>query len=376
MNQSEASTSTAPEKKERLMAIDALRGFDMFWITGGASVVIALAKWFGGPTEWLETQFEHADWKGMRFEDLIMPLFMFTAGVSLPFSVASRLAKNPSKLTLWGHIVKRLFLLWIFGMTVQGNLFSWNPEEWKFYSNTLQAIAAGYLIAMLLYLYCSIRAQWIISAALLLATWAIFALVAVPGGTAGDYSPDGNIGIWFDKFILRAHQDGTSYVWILPSLNFGVTTMMGVFAGRCLQHQRMTGDCKALCLAGGGAMALGLAFAWAPFHPIIKHLWTGSFVLLSGGVSLLLLALFYWLIDVRGWRKWNYFFVVIGANAIAAYMLAEVWNIGGVLGERVFGKIGNWLPDGPADFIAAAADVGALWLILWHLYRRNIHLKV
>lgn len=376
MNHIETIKPATEQTKERLMSIDALRGFDMFWITGGAGVVLALARWLGGPTEWLETQFEHADWEGMRFEDLIMPLFMFTAGVSLPFSATSRFAKNPSKLTLWGHLIKRLILLWIFGMAVQGNLFSWNPDEWKFYSNTLQAIAAGYLIAMLLYLYCSIRAQWIISAGLLLATWGIFAMVSAPGGAAGDYSPDGNIGIWLDKFILRSHQDGTPYVWILPSLNFGVTTMMGVFAGRCLRNQCMSGNRKALCLTGGGAAAMGGAFAWAPFHPIIKHLWTGSFVLLSGGMSLLLLALFYWLIDVRGWRKWSYFFVIIGTNAIAAYMLSEVWNIGSALSEPVFEGIGHWLPDGPADFIRAVANVGSLWLILWHFYQRRIFLKV
>ena len=376
MNQSETPTSTLAPKKERLMSIDALRGFDMLWIVGGESVVLALTKWVGGPSGFVGTQLEHVDWEGFHFEDLIMPLFMFLAGVSLPFSLASREAKDPSRLRLWGHLLKRVALLWVFGMAVQGNLFSWDPAAWQYYSNTLQAIAAGYLIAMVLCMYCSNRAQWIITICLLLVTWIIFAKVAAPGGRANDYSPDGNIGIWLDKFMLRSHQDGTPYVWILGSLNFGVTTMMGVFAGRCLRNQNMTGNRKALWLAGSGAMAIGLAFAWAPFHPIIKHLWTGSFVLLSGGMCLLLLALFYWIIDVRGWKKWSYFLVVIGANAIAAYMLSHIWNIGGVLGGHVFGHIGHWLPGDLADLIRTGASFGALWLILWHFYRHRIFLKV
>jgi len=371
-----APVSTAAPKKERLMSIDALRGFDMLWIIGGESVVLSFTKWVGGPSGFVGAQLEHVDWTGFHFYDLIMPLFMFLAGVSLPFSLASRLAKDPSFFRLWGHLLKRVALLWIFGMAVQGNLFSWDPAAWEYYSNTLQAIAAGYLIAMVLCMYCTTVAQWVISILLLLVTWIIFASVAAPGGRPGDYSPDGNIGIWLDKFILRSHQDGTPYVWILGSLNFGVTTMMGVFAGRCLRNKNMTDFRKTRLLAGSGAIAIGLAFAWAPFHPIIKHLWTGSFVLLSGGLCLLLLALFYWIIDVRGWKKWSYFFVVIGANAIAAYLLSHIWNIGNVLGGRVFGHIGHLLPGDLADLIKAAASFGALWLILWYLYRQRVFLKV
>jgi len=384
MRQSALATSTVTSvptaipapKKERLMSIDALRGFDMLWIVGGESVVLALTKWVGGPSGFVGTQLEHVDWTGFQFEDLIMPLFMFLAGVSLPFSLASRLTKDPSLLRLWGHLLKRVVLLWVFGMAVQGNLFSWDPAAWQYYSNTLQAIAAGYLIATVLCMYCSTRAQWIISGLLLLVTWIIFAKVAAPGGRPDDYSPDGNFGIWLDKFILGSHQDGTPYVWILGSLNFGVTTMMGVFAGRCLLNRNMTGPRKARWLAGSGAIAMGLALAWAPFHPIIKHLWTGSFVLLSGGLCLLLLALFYYIIDVRRWKKWSYFFVVIGSNAIAAYLLSHIWNIGGVLGGRVFGHIGHLLPRDLADLIKAAASFGALWLILWLFYRQRIFLKV
>ncbi len=369
--------SLPQEAKEpaRLMSVDALRGFDMIWICGGAGVISALERLFTGHGGWLSRQFVHVEWAGMRFEDLIMPLFMFLAGVSLPFSVAGRLAKNPSKLHLWGHVLKRIALLWVFGMACQGNLFSWNPAEWKFYSNTLQAIAAGYLVATVLHLYASIRWQAVATAGLILLSWALFAWAPAPGGTPGDYSPDGNVAIWLDKFILGPHQDGTAYAWILGSLNFGATTMLGVFAGGLLRRRELSGNRKTLWLAGGGAAAIGLAFAWMPFHPLIKHLWTGSFVLLSGGLSLLLLALFYWVIDVRGWKRWSYFFTVIGVNAIAAYMLTETWGTRMVSNPLVRG-FHRWLPGDFQTLLQAVAEVAVLWVILWHLHRQKIYLKV
>ncbi len=365
----------AAPKPPRLMSVDALRGFDMFWICGGAGIFTALECLLTGHGGWVGRQLTHVAWQGFRFEDLIMPLFMFLAGVSLPFATAARLAKNPSKAQLWWHILKRILLLWVFGMAVQGNLLSWNPAEWKFYSNTLQAIAAGYLVAAVLHLYASVRWQAVATAGLMLATWAVFAWVPAPGGVPGDYTPDGNVAVWLDKLILGRHQDGTAYAWILGSLNFGATTMLGVFGGELLRNGKLSGNRKALWLAGGGAAAVGLSFVWMPFHPLIKHLWTGSFVLFSGGLSLLLLALFYWVIDVRGWKRWSRFFSVIGVNAIAAYMLTEIWGMR-MISDRLVGGFERWLPGAPQALLQAVAEVAVLWLILWHLHRQKIYLKV
>jgi predicted acyltransferase len=358
-----------PVPSTRLASIDALRGFDMLWITGGAGVVTALEKWVGGQPGWFSTQLQHVPWEGMRFEDLIMPLFMFLAGVSLPFSVAGRLARNPSKLQLWKHVMIRVLILWIFGMICQGNLLSYDPAKFKFYSNTLQAIAAGYLIATALHLYASLRWQAIATGGLMLATWGLFAW----GGN--DYSVQNNIAILLDKVVLGSHQDGTPYAWILASLNFGATTMLGVFAGRLLRNKKLSGNRKTLWLLAGGAAAIALSFAWMPFHPLIKHLWTGSFVLLSGGLSLLLLAVFYWIIDVRGWKAWSYFFTVIGVNAITAYMLTEIWRMQMISGPLVNG-LKRWVSADPLALIQASAALAVLWLLLWHLHRQKIYLKV
>lgn len=374
-------TSAETARPPRLMSVDALRGFDMLWISsgiGGAEIATALERWITGNKGWVALQLQHVAWEGMRFEDLIMPLFMFLAGVSLPLAFQARLAKDPSRPRLWRHIAIRIVLLWIFGMLCQGNLLSYDPAQWKFYSNTLQAIAAGYLIASVFHLYLPLRGQVAATAALLLASWAVFAWVPAPGGTAGDYSPGGNIAIWIDKAILGSHQDGTEYAWILGSLNFGATTMLGVFAGRLLQAKELSGNRKALCLAGAGLGSLLLAAAWTPFHPLIKHLWTGSFVFLAGGLSLLLLALFYWTIDVRGWRRWAYVCVVIGVNAIAAYLLTEIPGLHlKQLADPFVRGIQHWgLSKGAYDFVLASAQFALVWLILWHLHRQKIYLKV
>ena len=359
----------------RLTSIDALRGFDMLWITGGAGVVCVIEHLINRDSSFFSKQFEHVDWGGMRFEDLIMPLFMFLAGVSLPFSTASRFAKNPSRWHFWGHALKRIGLLWIFGMAVQGNLLSWNPDKWVYYSNTLQAIAAGFLIASLFHLYASRRWQYAGAAALLLFSWAVYAWIPAPGGQAGDYAANGNIAIWLDRCLMGKHQDGTTYTWILSSLNFGVTTMLGMFAGYLLRRADWSGNRKALWLAGTGAGAIVLSLCWAPLHPVIKHLWTGSFTLLSGGMSVMLLALFYWVIDVKGFRRWSYFFAVIGSNAIAAYMLFNIAPIHQLSG-RLFNGLDRWLSDGGKSLVHASGPLLVLWLILWFLRRHKIFLKV
>ena len=349
----------------------------MFWICGGEAIAIALERCLAGRAGWCSTQLRHVRWEGMHFEDLIMPLFMFLAGVSLPFSVSGRLSKDPSNWRFWGHVVKRFLILWVFGMAAGGRLLSWDPSKWMFYSNTLQAIAAGCLIATVLYRFASVRWQIVATAGLLLVTWALFAWVPAPGRMAGDYTSSGNVAIWLEKFIMGGHRDDTAYTWILSSLNFGATTMMGVFGGELLRNPALSGNRKSLWLAVGGAAAVGLSFLWMPFHPIIKHLWTGSFVLLSGGLSLLLLALCYWVIDVRGWKRWSYFFAVIGSNAILVYMMTEIWGgIPGAISRPLVRGFEQWLSGDPMELVKAVANMAFLWLILLHLHRQKIYLKI
>jgi hypothetical protein len=225
-------TASAPLSGGRVLAVDVLRGFDMIWIIGFKKVVKGFDEALNTPaTNWLFAQLDHAEWYGFTFYDIIMPLFLFLVGISMVFSMRKRLSEDSSKISLWKHILIRFILLWILGMVVQGKLLTYDIDQIKLFSNTLQAIAAGYLIASVFILYLPVVMQIAATIGLMLVYWGIFSWVPVPGFGAGLYTPDGNIAIYLDKLILGPFQDGTTYTWILSSLNFGATTMLGVFTG-------------------------------------------------------------------------------------------------------------------------------------------------
>lgn len=359
---------------KRVVSVDALRGFDMVWIMGMDSLLSHLPKaWDSSISRFLATQMDHVDWTGFHFYDIIMPLFLFIVGVAMPFSVLRRKEKGEPKRKIYLHVIRRVIILWIFGMMVQGNLLSYSWHELKFYSNTLQAIAAGYLISSILLLETSKQIQLYATAGLMLVYWLCMALIPIPGAGAGLYTPETNLAIYIDKALLGSHQDGTTYSWILSSLNFGATTMLGVFAGYIIKGSRSginkTGQ---LLLLGVALIAIGLL--WDLNHPIVKHIWTSSFVLFSGGLCYLLLALFYLLIDVFNWKGWAFPFVVIGSNSIVAYMLGHLIDFR-VIGDVFVGGLakytGAW-----QEIIRWAAHFTILYGILYYLYKQKIFLKI
>ena len=357
----------------RIVSVDALRGFDMFWIMGGAVIFTSLDKVFHSPaTQYINTQLDHVEWLGFRFWDIIMPLFVWLAGVSIPFSFARRLGKKNSRAALWPHIIKRFLILWILGMVVQGNLLGYDFSEFKFYSNTLQSIAAGYLIASVFVMYVGVRLQLLATLGLMLVYWFIMAVIPVPGG-AGLYYPHENMALFIDKFILGKFQDGTTYTWILSSLNFGATTMLGVFAGYLLKSEAK-GLRKVWLLTILGIGLIVIARIWHPVHPIIKHIWTGSFVLFAGGICYLSLALFYLIIDELKFQKWAKVFVIIGSNSIVAYTAWHLFDFGlvaDVFTKGLQSEVGDWF-----DFIRAIAAFLVIFLILRFMYRNKIFVKV
>ena len=360
----------------RVMSIDALRGFDMFWIIGGERIFASLHDVFDSPTtELIRTQLTHVKWEGFRFEDLIMPLFLFIVGVVMPYSLNKRRLEGHGKTRLYLHILKRTIILFVLGMVAQGNLLEYDLSTLHIYSNTLQAIAAGYIIAAIIMLNLGLRWQIATTGILLLLFWALMILVPVPGHGAGVLTPDGNLAIYIDRVIFGRFIDGTDppYTWILSSMTFACTVMLGVMAGHLLRSDKV-GIRKVLWLlaAGGGCIVAGLL--WNPLFPIIKHLWTSSFVLFSGGLCFMLLALFYLVIDVLGFRVWAFGFVVIGTNAIAVYMathLINFRNIGGVFVGGLEKYTGSWYP-----LIYALAGFAVVWLILWWMYRKKTFVKI
>jgi len=359
---------------QRLMSVDALRGFDMFWIAGGGPFVMEFFRLFSNPLPpWLERQFDHVDWIGFVGWDLIMPLFLFIVGVAMPFSIGRRVERGDSRKSIYNKVVYRVIVLWILGMVAQGHLLLFDSHNLQFYSNTLQTIAAGYLISTIAMVELPVRWQGALCGALLVLYWALMRFVPVPGVGAGVFTPEGNLAMHIDKALLGRFQDGTTYTWILSSLNFGAQVLMGVLAGHLLRS-KLTGTRKAIILAVTGLGCLLVGWLWGLIFPIIKHIFTSSMVLWAGGWCLLLLALFFYVIDVLGYKKWAFFFIVIGMNAIVAYLAPDFFNfheistraLGGL--ARHLGMFGNFVVEGGA--------VAILWGGLYYMYRNKTFVRI
>jgi predicted acyltransferase len=361
---------------ERVVSVDALRGFDMFWIMGGDIGFQALDNVFHNRfSAFIKLQFDHAEWLGFHFEDIIMPLFLFLVGVSMAYSFRKRLRNSASDKPLWKHTIKRILILWILGMMVQGNLLSYDIDKIEIYSNTLQAIAAGYLISALLILYLPVSWQIFSTVALLTVYWLVAALIPVEGTTANAWSMQGNLSMYIDELVLGQFRGWWHYAWIVPSLNFGATTMLGVFAGYLLQSDSFQmKKLKILAVVGISLILSGLLLGiW---QPVIKKIWTSSFVLFSGGICYMILALFYLLIDVWEFRRGFRWMVIIGSNAIFAYVVWHLFekNLRGI--AEVFLKglnpyLGDWF-----EVLSIFGGTLVLYQILRFLYKNKVFIKI
>jgi predicted acyltransferase len=246
-------------------------------------------------------------------------------------------------------------------------------DNLQLYSNTLQAIAAGYLISAIALVELPARWHGWLAGALLATYWALLRFVPAPGGAAGDLTPKGNLAMWVDTAVLGRFRDGTDYTWILSSLGFGATTLMGVMAGQLLRGTKSEPH-KVFLLATWGLACLLGGWLWSFETPIIKHIWTSSMVLWSGGWCLLLLTLFYWIMDVRGWRRWAFVFTVLGANSIVAYMAPDIINFHQIA-HTVLGGAAEHAP-AFAGFLFSAGVFGILWLGLYYLYRQRTFVRI
>jgi predicted acyltransferase len=358
---------------QRLLCVDALRGFDMLWIIGGAEVLVSLCKASGiGFLGNMEVNFDHT-WGQFHFYDIIMPLFLFIVGVVMPISFSNRIKKGADKKALYRHIIKRVIILYILGLFASGHLLTFDTTKIHLWTDTLHAIAVGYLISSILILETNGKWQIIVTSSLLVLYWLVMALIPVPGHGAGIYDRDVNLALYVDNLILGHWQEGSGWTYILTNMTFICSVMLGVFAGQLLQsdHNPMK---KVGLLALIGVCCIIVAKVWGIWFPIIHHLWTSSLVLFAGGISFLLLALFYLVIDVWGYKKWAFFFVVIGMNAIAVYVATHLFNftlIGNVFVGGLSRHLGEW-----ANFVKESAALVVIWLILYHMYRRKIFIKV
>jgi predicted acyltransferase len=396
----------APEKSAtgRLLSIDALRGFDMFWIVGGEELVKELAKWAWDQFAWVqeawawvgqtwakyvggwdqgtlpeavERQLTHAEWEGFYFYDLIFPLFVFVVGLVIPFSLGKMQRQGEPTWRLYARIVRRTILLFVLGMLYNGD-FGKDLDQWRV-AGVLQRIALGYGFASIILLHFRVRGQVIIAAALLLGYWALLGLVPSPeSNQAADYRKETNLAGYVDRHWLPGKIYDAYYKYgdnegILSTIPAIATALLGALAGQLLGSGWSPWRKAALLLVAGAA-CLGVGLLWSLAFPLIKNLWTSSFVLVTGGCSLLLLTLFYTVIDVIGFRWWSFFFVVIGSNAIVIYLLHDI-----VDWERVAGFFFGTIEKHSGAFAPVVPYVGVIvleWLFLFLLYRKRIFLRV
>ncbi len=358
---------------ERLLSLDFFRGITMFLLIGEMSGLyehLIDPSLKGSVIYWLGMQFQHHDWHGLRFWDLVQPFFMFIVGVALPFSVAKREKKGESKGKILGHVILRSFLLLLFGWA----LYCIGPGRITFrFQNVLAQLSVTYLIAYLL-MNKPLRTQIIVSFALIVANDLIYRFFWLEGFNH-PFEPDQNFGAWFDLLISGELSSGH---WVsFNAIPTAAHTIWGVLAGKLLMGPRKPLE-KVKILAIAGVIGLVCGYALDLAIPIIKRISTGSFVIVSGGWCFAALALSYLVIDVWKKRRWSVFFAIVGANSLFIYLFAHTagtqWlhSIIKPFSAVLFG----WMGDLTLAIISCTIVWFLMWGMCWWLWKRKIFIKI
>ncbi|MCC8172285.1 MAG: DUF5009 domain-containing protein [Parabacteroides sp.] len=367
------------EKQERLRSLDALRGFDMFFIMGGEAVVIGLDAVFPVPFfNVLAQQMHHVKWDEFACYDMIFPLFLFIAGISFPFSLAKQREKGRRERAIYGNIIRRGLVLVVLGLIYNGllNLDFANQR----YGSVLGRIGLAWMFGALLFMYTKTVTRIGITFLILVGYWLLLAVVPAPDGNgAGCFTMEGCLVGYIDRMCMpgRLHLTVHDPEGLLSTLPAIATALLGMFTGQFVRLSRpgLTPARKALYLALAGIVLVIIGKVWSFTFPLNKNLWTSSFVCFVGGWSALLFALFYYIIDVKGIRKWTFFFTVIGMNSITIYMAQRIFDFG-YTSDFLFGGLANLIPGNARMLVSACGFVAVSWLFLYFLYRKNIFLKV
>ncbi len=363
---------------ERIQSVDVLRGFDMFWISGGEHFFHALAKatgWAGAIL--LASQLSHSKWTGFTFYDLIQPLFLFITGITLPLAVGRRLARGQTRWEVFRRLASRAVLLIILGHIDKNGALSLDFAHQR-YTSVLGRIGVAGLIAGLIVMYARPRAQvlWIVG--ILTGYWALLTFVTAPGQPAPSFQQGVNIVDYLDQHIMpgrliSGNHDANGWSSTPPVV---ATVLFGVLAGTWLLTS-YSAVRKVLGLAAAGAILTALGWLWGRQFPIIKHIWTSSYVLYTAGWSCLLLALFYGVVDGLRWRRWGFLFLLIGMNPLVIYLLINT----GLINFTYIGKffLGFLFSHAAPAMIPVwevlAAMVVQFGLLYW-LYRRRFFWRV
>jgi len=413
----DATASATAPKTQRLMSVDALRGFDMCWIIGADSLVYALDRMANGSDEkshgfigFLAYELDHADWAGFHFYDLIFPLFVFIVGVSLVFSLGKAIQREGRPAAV-KRIIRRSVLMFLVALFCSGGFSNSWPEIRLM--GVLNRIAICYGCAGIIFCFCNLRTMIGICAGLLIGYWALMTFVPVRDiqleksslqqlaqkrGVPFDpqrlfYETTNYVTGHFEHgFDLSDHVDfqylpGRKYdtyfdpegfLSTLPAIG---TCLLGVFAGLLLANNTLRDTQKVIYLLMGGLMLVALGWAWSAQFPVVKKIWTSSFVFVAGGYSALLLGVFFWIIDVAKYRAWCQPFVWMGMNSITIYLIKNFLGggFGGLSKRFVGGDIRNFLEShmrGSGDLASAMVGLAIAFWIVRFLYRRQIFLRL
>jgi predicted acyltransferase len=346
--------------RPRLLSLDAFRGLTI------AGMVLV-----NNPGTWaaVHAPLRHAAWHGLTPTDVIFPFFLFIVGAAIPLAPPTP-----------GRIARRAAVIFVLGLVLNAAFgLDWATLR---IPGVLQRIAVCYLVAALLFLTTSWRTQAALTAVLLPGYWAAMTLVPVPGHGAGDLGPEGNLAAWLDRAVLGAHIWKAARVYdpegLLSTVPAVATTLLGVLTGRWLRSARPPGVIAA-GLAAAGAIGTALGVLWGLAFPVNKSLWTSSYVVLTAGLALLVLAACHGAIEVRGWRRWALPFAVLGVNALALFFLstlAAVVLVRTGAQHAIFARVfGPWAAPANASLAYAAAYLGVWWAAMWGLWRAGIRLR-
>ncbi|MFY9895567.1 MAG: hypothetical protein WAK63_15715 [Xanthobacteraceae bacterium] len=374
------------QQTQRIVSIDALRGFSMFCIIGLDGAMWGLAEMSQGKGavasaagSFLGDQFTHAPWEGLRFYDFIFPLFIFITGVSIALSLPA-LVERVGKTNALLRVLRRSLLLYLLGLVAVGEI----SQHWADLRllGVLQRIALCYLFTSLAFLNFNLRGLIATLFALLVGYWTLMAFIPVPGIGAGSFVPDANLADWIDYYYLpgrlwEGSRDPEGMLSTLPAIG---TCLLGVFAALLLRDIRGSAQQKTLWLLAYGCVLIAIGYFWALQFPIIKAIWTSSFALVTAGYSAILLAATHQIIDVWGWRRWATVFIWIGANAITLYVINEVLGFAPLaarfLGSDFVSLLDNAVTKGAGGFVMHVLGLVLAVALAGFLYRRKIFLRV
>jgi predicted acyltransferase len=365
---------------KRLHSLDALRGFDMFWIMGGGGIFVGLASLTGWPVfQWWAEQLEHVPWHGFHFYDMIFPLFLFIAGISFPFSLAKRIEMNDSRKSIYKHVITRGLVLVLLGLLVNNGV-NFDFAHMR-YGSVLGRIGLAWMFAALIFMNTKLNFRIVWLFGILIIYWLLYLLFPAHDlGATDPFSMKGNLAGYIDRMVMPGrfccYEFGDSE-GLLSTVSAISTALLGMLTGQFVRSEYLNNKPirKVLYMVLAAIALILLGRLWNIGFPINKYLWSSSFVCFVGGLSLLLFSIFYLIIDVWQYKKWAFFFVVIGMNPVTIYLAERIINFSSATGFFFDGII-KLLPETWTEMIQGIGITAVGWLFLYILYKKKIFLKV